>query len=115
MAIWSAVVPFETDTAYFLPIYLANLSSNFFTYFATEKSSIKRKLFTPGTLVPVTSDSQIIKLKVDYALLLAWNFSKEIIKNNIKFLKKGGKFIIPIPKVKIIDIKNYKSWQFLKK
>ena len=80
-----------------------------FIDFATEKSSIKRKLFTPGTLVPVTSDSQIIKSKVDYALLLAWNFSKEIIKNNIKFLKKGGKFIIPIPKVKIIDIKNYKS------
>ena len=80
-----------------------------FIDFATEKSSIKRKLFTPGTLVPVTYDSQIIKSKVDYALLLAWNFSKEIIKNNIKFLKKGGKFIIPIPKVKIIDIKNYKS------
>ena len=79
-----------------------------FIDFATEKSSIKRKLLTPGTLVPVTSDSQIIKSNVDYALLLAWNFSEEIIKNNIKFLKKGGKFIIPIPKVKIVDIKNYK-------
>ena len=80
-----------------------------FIDFATEKSSLKRKLFTPGTLIPVTSDSQIIKSKVDYALLLAWNFSKEIINNNIKFLKKGGKIIIPVPKVKIIDIKNYKS------
>ena len=56
-----------------------------FIDFATEKSSLKRKLFTPGTLIPVTSDSQIIKSKVDYALLLAWNFSKEIINNNIKF------------------------------
>ena len=38
----------------------------------------------------------------DYALILAWNFAKEIISNNKEYLKKGGKFIIPIPKVKII-------------
>ena len=55
--------------------------------------------------IPVFSDEKILKTKPDYALLLAWNFSKEIIKNNIKFLKKGGKFIIPIPNVKIIKHK----------
>ena len=51
------------------------------------------------------SDDKILKSKPDYALLLAWNFSKEIIKNNIKYLKKGGKFIIPLPNVKIIGNK----------
>ncbi len=45
----------------------------------------------------------------DYALILAWNFQKEIIKNNIKYLKKGGKFIIPIPKLKIISKKNFRN------
>ena len=30
---------------------------------------------------------------------------REIIKNNLNFLKKGGKFIIPIPKIKIISYK----------
>jgi len=39
--------------------------------------------------------------------LLAWNFSKEIIANNLSYLKNGGKFIIPIPKIKIITYKNY--------
>ena len=78
---------------------------NDFIDYATEKSTIKQGLFTPGTNIPVYSDDKILKTKPDYALLLAWNFSKEIIKNNIKYLKKGGKFIIPIPNVKIIGNK----------
>jgi hypothetical protein len=70
--------------------------------FATEKSKLKQGLFTPGTKLPIFSDIQMLKFKPDYALLLAWNFSNEIIRNNINFLKRGGKFIIPIPKLKII-------------
>ena len=78
---------------------------NDFISYATEKSSIKQGMYTPGGNIPVYSDSKILKTKPDYALLLAWNFSREIIKNNSKFLKKGGKFIIPIPKVKIVSYK----------
>ena len=80
----------------------SKLDGNYLDY-ATEKSSIKQGLFTPGVNIPVYGDSKILKTKPDYALLLAWNFSKEIIRNNNKYLKKGGKFIIPIPKVKIIS------------
>ncbi len=75
---------------------------NDFIDYATEKSSIKQGSYTPGGNIPVYSDEKILKSKPDYALLLAWNFSKEIIKNNIQYLKNGGKFIIPIPKVKIL-------------
>ena len=78
---------------------------NDFISYATEKSSIKQGMYTPGGNIPVYSDSKILKTKPDYALLLAWNFSREIIKNNSKFLKNGGKFIIPIPKVKIVSYK----------
>ena len=77
--------------------------------FATEKSKLKQDSFTPGTCIPVTSDKELLKKNIDYAILLAWNFSKEIIQNNKKFLKKGGKFIIPIPKIKIVSKNNYKS------
>ena len=80
------------------------IDKNYIDY-ATEKSKIKQGLFTPGLDIPVYSDKKILETKPDYALLLAWNFSKEIIKNKIKFMKKGGKFIIPIPNVKIIGIK----------
>ena len=71
--------------------------------FVTEKSKLKINRFTPGTNLKVYSDKEIIKRKPDYALILAWNFKKEIMKNNQAFIKSGGKFIIPIPKVKIIS------------
>jgi len=77
--------------------------------YATEKSTIKQGLYTPGGNIPVYSDDKILKTKPDYALLLAWNFSKEIIRKNIKFIKNGGKFIIPIPNIKIISKLNEKN------
>lgn len=80
------------------------IDKNYIDY-ATDKSKIKQGLYTPGLNIPIFSDKKILKTKPDYALLLAWNFSKEIIKNNDKFLKRGGKFIIPIPNLKIISLK----------
>lgn len=70
--------------------------------FVTEKSKLKIDRFTPGGQIPVYDDSALLKNDIDYALLLAWNFSKEIIKNNNDFIEKGGKFIIPIPSPIII-------------
>jgi hypothetical protein len=80
---------------------------NTYLDFVTEKSLLKIGKYTPGSNLKVLSDTKIGKYKPDYALLLAWNFSKEIIKNNLNFLKSGGKFIIPIPKIRIIDYKNF--------
>lgn len=69
----------------------------------TEKSLLKIGRFTPGAHIPVEPDSYLLKEKPDYALLLAWNFADEIIKNLDDFKKTGGKFIIPIPMPRIVD------------
>lgn len=74
-----------------------------FLNFVTEKSQLKIGRYTPGTHIPVVSDSELIKYQPDYALLLAWNFSDEIIRNLDEYRKRGGKFIIPIPVPRIID------------
>ena len=65
--------------------------------YATEKSKLKIGLFTPGCHIPVYDDKKLLEDMPEYALLLAWNFSKEIIKNNQEYIKRGGKFIVPIP------------------
>jgi hypothetical protein len=70
--------------------------------FATEKSKLKIGRYTPGSHLKVLPDSALLSEKPDYALLLAWNFKNEIIKNLAEFRNNGGKFIIPIPKPIII-------------
>jgi len=70
--------------------------------YVTEKSRLKIGRYTPGGHIPVYDDAHLLKDQPDYALLLAWNFSAEIMKNLKKFKDAGGKFIIPIPTPKIV-------------
>jgi hypothetical protein len=69
----------------------------------SEKSTLKIGRYTPGMHIPVVSDEYLLQHQPDYALLLAWNFADEIIKNLDAYRKKGGKFIVPIPMPKIIE------------
>ena len=69
----------------------------------TEKSALKIGRFTPGMHIPVVSDSYLLEERPDYAMLLAWNFADEIMKNLHEYREGGGKFIIPIPIPGIID------------
>ena len=70
--------------------------------YATERNPLKIGKFTPGMHIPVYPDEKLLEDQPDYALILAWNFSDEIIKNNAEYRNKGGKFIIPIPEPKIV-------------
>ena len=67
-----------------------------------DKSKLKQGLFTPGTDIKIKNPKYISRKTVDYLLILSWNIKKEIIKQEIKFYKNGGKFIIPFPKPKIL-------------
>ena len=75
---------------------------NEYLEFVTEKSLLKIDRYTPGTHLPVKPDSALMTENIDYALLLAWNFKDEIMKNLSAFKARGGKFIIPIPAPTII-------------
>jgi len=70
--------------------------------FATEKSQLKIGRFTPGTHLPVVPDAELMERRPDYVLLLAWNFAEEIMRNLKDYREAGGKFIVPIPTIKII-------------
>ncbi|HUA53738.1 MAG TPA: class I SAM-dependent methyltransferase [Candidatus Sulfotelmatobacter sp.] len=70
--------------------------------FVTEKSRLKIGRFTPGMHIPVVADEALFSDPPDYALLLAWNFADEIMRNLREFSNRGGKFIIPIPRPTIV-------------
>ena len=66
------------------------------------KGSHKINHYLPGTKIPILPEDIIFKKKPDYLLILSWHISKEII-NNLKRRGFRGKFIVPLPKVKILS------------
>ena len=70
--------------------------------FVTEVSELKKGKYCPGTNLKICSDSELLLQKIDYALILPWNFKKEIMMNLKDFKLGGGKFIIPLPKIEIL-------------
>lgn len=73
--------------------------------FIVDKAPQKHGLYTPGTHLLVNPLSKIYEAwKTDYLLILCWNLHEEVMSmNELKsFREEGGKFIIPIPEVKIV-------------
>jgi hypothetical protein len=70
--------------------------------FAAERNREKFGRFTPGTLIPIISEKESRKKNPDYYLAMPWHFKTEILRREKRFLKKGGKIIFPLPKIKII-------------
>ena len=65
--------------------------------FASENNKKKIGKYTPGTHVKIISDKDFLKEKIDYAILLSWNYKKFFLTKSL-FVKKGGKFIVPLPR-----------------
>ncbi len=79
-----------------------NKLNNDIIEFVTEVSKLKLNKYCPGTDLKIVDDNKLIANKIDYALILPWNFKNEIMKNLKDFKKSGGRFIIPLPKIQII-------------
>lgn len=70
--------------------------------FVVDKSEYKQGKFLPGSHIPVVSEKKLNLFKPDFVIILPWNIKDEIVKQ-ISYIKKwGAKFIIPIPRLKII-------------
>jgi SAM-dependent methyltransferase len=70
--------------------------------FIIDDSPLKQGLFTPGRHIPVVPSTAIADQRPDYLLILAWNFAPSIIAKNEEFRRRGGKFIVPVPKLEVI-------------
>ena len=77
------------------------IGSDYIDYIV-EDNPLKIGLFTPGTHIPVVSSQALEKRMPDYILILAWNFSTEILGKTKKYADAGMKFIIPLPEPVIV-------------
>jgi len=79
-----------------------NISNQLIDYIAEQNSSLKLNMFTPSTHIEIIDEKHMIKKQPDYALILSWHYGKNVMKN---LRNKGfkGKFIMPLPKPRIIN------------
>ncbi len=74
-----------------------------FLDFTVDRNPYKHGRFTPGMHIPILPPDAISIAKPDYILILPWNLRREIIEQMRSVTEWGGKFIVPIPEVSIVD------------
>jgi len=70
--------------------------------FVSDRSPHKQGLLMPGVRVPIVPAEELVGRNPDVALLLAWNFAEEIMAQQSAYRDAGGKFLIPIPEVRLV-------------
>jgi len=70
--------------------------------FIADRSPHKQGKLSPGIHVPIVAAEELAQRQPDYAVILAWNFGQEIMEQQDRFVKQGGRFVIPLPKLQII-------------
>ena len=70
--------------------------------FIAEVNPDKFGAFTPGTNIPILSETEVKAMKPDYMLVLPWHFRNNIIQREAEYLASGGKLIFPMPEIEIV-------------
>jgi len=69
--------------------------------FIVDDSPLKQGLYSPGLHIPVVSAETLIERQPDILVILAWNFAGVIMEKNAAFAEKGGRFLVPVPEVRL--------------
>lgn len=67
-----------------------------------EVNSEKFGAFTPGTMIPIVSESEARAMRPDYFIVLPWHFKAGIVQREREYLASGGKLIFPLPEIEIV-------------
>jgi SAM-dependent methyltransferase len=74
-----------------------------FLDYTVDRNPHKKGTYTPGTRIPIHDPSRIFETRPDYVLILPWNLKKEITTSMAGIKAWGGKFVVPIPAVEVLD------------
>jgi hypothetical protein len=64
--------------------------------YVVDRNPAKVGKYLPGVKLPILPVETLTQERPEYVLVLAWNFAKEIIRQNQDYTSLGGKFILPV-------------------
>lgn len=70
--------------------------------YVLEVNKDKFDCITPGTNIPIISETEGKAMKPDYLLVMPWHFKTGIIEREKEYLNNGGKLIFPFPYVEVV-------------
>jgi hypothetical protein len=70
--------------------------------FIVDDNALKQGMYSPGAHIPVVPSSELMILKPDIVVILAWIYADPILKRNQNFIDQGGKFLLPLPTTQLI-------------
>lgn len=71
--------------------------------YTVDRNPHKQQLLLPGTHIPVHAPEKIAETRPDYVLILPWNLKDEVVEQMAGIREWGGKFVVPIPELKVIE------------
>ncbi len=69
--------------------------------YVVDRSTVKQGRYTPGTHLRIFDPEHLVRDQPDYCLLLTWNFADEILRQQQQYRDGGGRFIVPVPEVRV--------------
>jgi SAM-dependent methyltransferase len=73
-----------------------------FLAYTVDRNPHKHGKFTPGTHIPILPPETIDRTRPDDVLILPWNLTAEIVEQMGHIRAWGGRFVVPIPEVRVI-------------
>ena len=74
-----------------------------FLDYTVDRSPYKQEHLLPGVRIPIFHPDKIKETKPDYVLILPWNIRDEVMQQMSYIREWGGRFVVPIPEVKILS------------
>lgn len=71
--------------------------------YVVDKSPHKQQRFIPGSNLAIHEPSRIFETRPDYVMILPWNIADEVRVEMAGIREWGGRFVVPIPNVRVID------------
>jgi len=68
-----------------------------------DRSPHKQGRYLPGVRIPIHGPDRLRETRPDYVLILPWNLKEEIVEQMADVRSWGGRFVVAIPEVEILE------------